>query len=404
MEVTFLDGTAVEVALKSLIAKHDQLHWAVAWGTRNSLTAKLLKNSDKFTAVTFGLAFAQTDPELVRELVGLKGCYVVTRFPGGTYHPKIYAFRSGMQVAAIVGSANFTRGGLGKNHEAAILITGTADDPVLADILAFTAQSAKLGEVVTDDIALRYSIGHKLANLKARPPRDPIIDVSRASVKRFSSPLISMDWKQYISAVWSSNYHDIDESLKLLRTAQTWFSSEKAFHDLSSSERKAIAGIIGGTEKKANSQLDQNWGWFGTMRAMGDFMNRVSENDTFLSGAIDSIPQKGEVNKKHYERFAKLFVKAFDKSARVGGVPTASRLLAMKRPDVFLCISSTNISAAAKHMDFPKTKLTLDRYWGSVVEVIRASEWYNVDKPNNDDRQIWECRAAMLDAIYYEPN
>lgn len=37
------------------------------------------------------------------------------------------------------------------------------------------------------------------------------------------------------------------------------------------------------------------------------------------------------------------------------------------------------------------------------MEVIRASDWYNTDKPETDEGQLWECRTAMLDAIFYQP-
>lgn len=190
MNVELLTGDRVERAIERLMAEHEELHWAVAWGTANPLTAMLLPHSAKFKAVTFGLAFAQTDPDLVDALVGLPGCQVVTAFRGGTYHPKIYAFRSGKKAAAIVGSANLTRGGLGRNREASALISGSVEDPVLADILAFTKASAALGERVTPELAARYRLSHKIAGRKERPPRDPLAQVPRTSVKGLSSFLV----------------------------------------------------------------------------------------------------------------------------------------------------------------------------------------------------------------------
>ncbi|NEI93918.1 hypothetical protein GR248_24270 [Rhizobium leguminosarum] len=44
-----------------LLAEHHE-HWAVAWGTSTSLAQNLLSQSAKIRAMTFGLAFAQTDP------------------------------------------------------------------------------------------------------------------------------------------------------------------------------------------------------------------------------------------------------------------------------------------------------------------------------------------------------
>lgn len=404
MLIAFLSGDETESALARLMHEHDEFHWAVAWGTGNALTKRLLDRQAKFKAVTFGLAFSQTDPDLIKALIGVPGSFVVTAFPGGTYHPKIYAFRSGNRAAAIVGSANFTNGGLGRNHEASVLITGSADEAPLSDVLAFTARSAELGVAVTPDLETRYRLSCKLAARKPRPPRDPLADFKQATVTGLMSPLVGLSWNQYVRKVRSSAQHDVGKSLRLLRTAQAWLAAVPSFADLTTPRRKALAGVIGEADKTIDDELDQDWGWFGSMRGAGDFKNRIAENDASLARAVDSIPQKGDVTREHYDRFAGLFVKAFANSHRVGGVPTASRLLAMKRPDVFLCVSAPNLTAAAAEMGFAKSALKLDSYWDRVVEVIRASEWYGADKPDSRDGPLWECRAAMLDAILYRPD
>jgi len=404
LDVKFLTGAALEPELASLLQRHDEVHWAVAWATLTPIARALLSQPKKIRAVTFGLAFAHTDPDLVDELVGKAGCRVVTKFPKGTYHPKVYAFRSGDVVEAVVGSANFTRGGLGGNHEASLLISGTIQDKPLADLLSFTARSAKLGEPVTPELADRYRVICKIAARKYKVPRDPFDEVSAENIAGLTSSITQMDWEQYIGALDRSAHHDIDQSLILLRTAQGWLSAGASFHALSTPQRKAIAGVIGMTERSLNAELDQDWGWFGSMRGAGSFMNRVAENDRYLAKAVDIIPHKGEITRDHYERFADLFVKAFKDAERVGNVPTASRLLAMKRPDVFLCVSKPNRTSASEQMGFGKTTLRLENYWDSVVEVIRASDWYNAPKPEGRNGQIWECRAAMLDALFYRPD
>lgn len=403
MEVTFLRGEAVERAIKALLAEHDEAHWAVAWGTCTPLAKALLAQPEKLKSITFGLAFSQTDPDLVDALVGRNGCFVVRTFPGGTYHPKVYAFRSGTRAAAVIGSANFTRGGLGRNHEASVLITGSTSDPALADALAFTAESAKLGSIVSTELAQRYRLSCKIAARTPGPSRDPLKGLPRENPNGLLSPLIEMSWAEYVRAVRSSAHHDVDRSLNLLQTAQGWLSAVGSFQDLKAEQRKAIAGFLGEQQKSLDDELNQDWAWFGSMRGAGDFMNRIAENDQSLASAVDSIPQKGEITRAHFDRFARLFVKAFDNSERVGGVATASRLLALKRPDVFLCISKPNRSAAAAELGFAKSTLTLDNYWDGVVNVIRASDWYNSDKPEGPEGRLWEARAAMLDSIFYSP-
>lgn len=402
MKVSFLSGAAVDQAIDRLISAHEEFHWAVAWGAHTQISKNLINSADKFRNVTFGISFCQTDPDLIDALIGVPNSYVATKFTGGTYHPKVYCFRSGDRVSAIVGSANFTRGGLGKNLEAAVELTGDIHDRALTDLLKFTQRSANLGECVTRELADRYRLNCKRVAQMPKAPRDPLAVATGLSSNAAASRLLAMSWDDYARSVRSAKHHDVDASLELLRIAQTWLASESSFRKLVPPQRKALAGVIGKRDK-TDTELDRDWGWFGSMRGMGDFANRIKENDSYLARAIDSIPQKGEVTRDHYERFAVLFVKAFQNSHRTGKVPTASRLLAMKRPDVFLCISKPNVEQAASSMGFAKSTLDLENYWDRVVEVIRSADWYNIQKPDGPDGELWEGRAAMLDAILYRP-
>lgn len=403
MRLKFLQAQAVSKTLQRLIDEYEEFHWATAWGSLTNVAERLLAHPAKFSDVTFGVAFSQTDPALIDRLVGLVGARVATKFAGGTYHPKVYAFRSGEKAAAVVGSANFTFGGLGRNMEAAILAQGEAADPFFVDLFDFTRQSAAVGEAVTPQFAAAYRASHKRAARMPKAARDPIQDLPNVKVEALSSPLVTMGWDDYVQEVRGSKNHPIDDSLALLRIAQQWFGSVRSFQDLSLGQRQAIAGLIIDRTERADDDLGRDWGWFGSMRGMGDFAKLVIANDKRLARAIDSIPQKGEITRTHFSRFARLFKLAFEDSERIGGYATGSRLLAMKRPDVFVCICTPNIAEASARMDFSRTTLTLEGYWDKVVEVIRFADWYNADKPDSADSEIWECRAAMLDAVLYRP-
>lgn len=329
---------------------------------------------------------------------------MVSRFPGGTYHPKVYVFRTGDSVEAVVGSANFTSGGLGRNHEASVWMRGTIADKALADLLAFTKASAALGEPVTRDLADRYRVVCKIAARLPKPPHDPLAQTPQTDLRALTSPLTRMTWQQYIHALERPTHDDIHQSLNLLRIAQGWLSEVGSFADLTDAQRKAIAGTIGMRQRAESPGLNHEWGWFGSMRGAGDFKKLVAQNNRRLARAVDAIPLRGEVTKDDYDRFCGHFRAAFKDADRVGNVPTASRLLAMKRPDVFFCVCKPNREQASARMGFKKTTLRLENYWDRIVEVIRASEWHAAAKPDGFEGQIWESRAAMLDAILYRPD
>jgi hypothetical protein len=139
------------------------------------------------------------------------------------------------------------------------------------------------------------------------------------------------------------------------------------------------------------------------MGGAGVFAGRIGSQDRDLASAMDSIPRHGLVSRSQFDRFRENFARAFDGEKRVGRVATASRLLAMKRPDSFVCVNKGNKVGIAKALAFAPTTLSLNNYWERIVEPLRASLWYNETEPSSRDRELWEYRAAMLDAIYYTP-
>jgi hypothetical protein len=139
------------------------------------------------------------------------------------------------------------------------------------------------------------------------------------------------------------------------------------------------------------------------MRGMGDFANRIEDNDAYLARVTDSVPQRGEVTEDHHDWFSRLFVKTFRNSHRIRDVANASWLLAMRRPDVFLCISDQDRTQAANRMGSAKSTLNLETNWDGAIEVIQAPNWYNVEKSEDRRRRLWERRTAKSNAIHYRP-
>ena len=110
-------------------------------------------------------------------------------------------------------------------------------------------------------------------------------------------------------------------------------------------------------------------------------------------------PLVGEVTEEHFDRFRALFRDAFQGS----DLATATRLLAMKRPDYFVCLDSKNRDGLCKAFGISKN-VSLDNYWPKIVARIIDSAWWNAPEPPEGlERRIWRCRAAFLDVRFYEP-
>lgn len=398
MKVTHLTAQQVGRKLRQLMDTFDEFHWAVAWATETRLSTKLLAQGDKIRHLVIGTDFDTTSPELLHALLPEPAARRAAHYDGATFHPKVYGFVSGARAAVIVGSCNFTRGGIKNNQEAALLLEGDTQDATLQGLLTAVQTWWQEGEVLTREFieayALRCAATRKHREALARP-----VFVPRPTSAASHPTLLSMSWQDYVAAIEAEVKGNVPERLAILRKAGGLFASVDAFEELDALERKALAGFIGKNEKLGSALDGLDWGWFGGMQGAGVFKNRVNENDPDLSAALDCIAPAGEITEEDFQRFAALYQRAFEGTAQAGGIVTASRLLAMKRPDYFVCVDSKNLKSLANNFGFAYTTLNFETYWSKVVEPIMQARWWQTPRPRGREGRIWDGRAAMLDAL-----
>ncbi len=121
-----------------------------------------------------------------------------------------------------------------------------------------------------------------------------------------------------------------EQRREVIRVVQGLFNSVEHFNELGTSERKMIAGLV----------ID--FGWFGDMGAAGAFMGFIYNNNqrytpelNAISQALDLIPATGGVSRGAYVAY----VGSLPKGCAIGA---GTRLLAMKRPDTFVCVCGGN--------------------------------------------------------------
>jgi len=182
------------------------------------------------------------------------------------------------------------------------------------------------------------------------------------------------------------------------------FVKTASFADLTITEWKGIAGVVGEAEAVAAGLDHLDWGWFGSMGGAGTFAQLIGEQNTELAAALDMIPRRGDITEDQFNDYVGAFTASFAGRARIARLAPATRLLAMKRPDVFVCVNGENRNGIAAALAFAPSTLELDNYWERVIEPIRQAPWYTTPRPTNRNRELWDARVAMLDAIYYEPS
>ena len=204
-----------------------------------------------------------------------------------------------------------------------------------------------------------------------------------------TTDLVSLTWPEFFAVVKRERHGRLmHERLKVVAATRQLFGQAAHFSDLEYAERRKIAGLV------KNARPD--FLLFGSMQAVGLFKQAIKENNKGISLALDEIPLDGAITHDHYQKFTNRFLKAFKHS----GMALASRLLAMKRPDTFVCVNNENREGLFQALRLSPSR-DAETYW-QVIEKIRSCVWWNAPAPAvGDEREVWRARAAFLDAHFY---
>lgn len=398
----YLQGKDLELTVRKLIDRHDELYWAVAWGSMSPLAKHLLKYPSKIKRLAVGTHFHQTDPDLLEALQEVPGARVVSNSSAGTFHPKIYLFRTDDKFSLILGSPNFTRAAFSINHEAALFIEGNTSEQLYADVSDSIKDVWNAANLISAGFLRAYRLKHNATRL-ARIDLETDLPISLPPSNSDYSNLLDDDWTAFVNRVKSDPVHDIVGRVAIMDQARVWFAQVPHFASMTEGQRKAIAGTYARNEVKPSEVPNLDWAWFGSMVGAGVFKGLVKSRPEGLSTALNIIPRTGIVNEADFEEFKRIFLDSFENAERGGGIATASRLLAVKRPDYFVCVDSANKSKLSEAIGIKMSHITLDSYWSHVVRPLLCSPWWSSPRPNDDlEGRIWDSRMACIDAFCYE--
>lgn len=383
---------------KRLIKQYDKFYWATAWASSSSIFFNdLIENKEKIKKIVVGIHFYQTHPDFIEEFIENMNVRFIQQ-PEGTFHPKIYLFsNSKNDWELLISSANFTKSAFLENTEASVLLSSEDEKPNenYENAIELVETAWLDGKTFNSEDLKNYRITWKNQQPKIKSLSGLYGNKKRKSKPIYEVPVINRSWAEFMDAIRNEDFHGFERRLKVIEIVKNLFSKKKSFNELITEERKFIAGI----PNKLPVGKDVDWGFFGSMKGAGIFKNRIIENDTHISKALDEIPLSGQITKNHYQKFIDQYKKTFSGNY----IATATRLLAMKRPDVFVCLDNKNKSALCKDFGIIQLGLDYDRYWNDIIMRIYDSEWWNNPNPIDEKEQkVSEARAAFLDSLYYE--
>jgi HKD family nuclease len=388
-----------------LISECTSCQIAVAWASVGfPAFDSLLKNCHKIEKMVVGTHFYQTHPNFIEAFKGHSAVKFLLN-PAGIFHPKIYFFeKADGGWECIIGSPNFTKSGLGANDEIALLITNLDEgsNKVYADIKSviesYWRNASTLSEYEREAYKKEWRRKRPiLKNLKGKFGNPEAEDDDDHGIIPFKVELLNMSWSEFYKKVSTEKNHppndqSFDGRLRVIRSIKQLFDKYPHFKDVDLMGRKKIAGIIRDPEV--------NYFWFGSTRAAGLFKQAIAKNDENVSLALDAIPSLGEVTRHDYIEFVKQYKMAFPQGG--SRAPTYTRLLAMKRPDIFLCLNRRNNEKLCKAFEISRT-VGYEKYWDSIIERVKDLQWwYALPPSNNLEREVWDARCAFLDSLSYD--
>jgi hypothetical protein len=389
-------ATELKATMCRLMDRYRWYRWAVAWASAEfPLYRDLLRRRRHISQIIVGTHFYQTHPEFLEALAGHEGVRFVLQ-TDGVFHPKVYLFEnSPHDWACIVGSPNFTRAAFSQNTELAMLVDSDLPDAdqsyqaICAMLLRCWEKASSITEDQIEVYRTLWKRGHaRLRKLSGqygkRSNRKLSVDI----------PLLGMHWDVFVSRVRAEQNHRLCDRLDILSAARTLFRSVRRFADMELDDRRRIGGY-------APMEV-HDWGLFGSMRPARQFKSVITSNNGYISDALDCIPLDGMVTRDEFNDYIKVFRGAFPNGG--GGIAGATRLLCMKRPDMFVCLDRKNQAALRREFGSPKGNMTCERYWDEIIDRVREADWWNSPRPSDQERQaIWRGRTALLDGLYYDP-
>ncbi len=391
------EPSAFLAALDDLVTWSEQLDLAYAWMDSNGGTTDAweLLDETKIRRAVVGVHFGRTEPYAVEYLHRAAPDAVrIIEDRDGTFHPKVIVGTRKSKRRAIIGSSNFTRGGFETNTELNVVIEGGHGDKFFRDLDFAIGDYWRKAKPVTPESLDRVKRAWKN---RSKPTKTRILAVEHNRACRDLPKTLDFGWPEYVTLLESQRRRhpglrlsaaarDSDQHSYLgeARRARELFAQKKPYAKLDYPDRRLIAGF------------GPNAGYFGSTGGNGVWKNLVREHAARIGRIIDPIPLRGKIQ---YSLVKQAF-QAAEKLDRVK-MGCTTRLLCMKRPDLFFPVNAGNRRLMRKMLGgVPRNA---DEYI-ELLERIHAFAWFKSGKPEDEyDRELWSNRVGLLDAVFYDP-
>lgn len=393
MKISVLtDAESLFQSLSTLFDWADDVDMAVAWATSAEGTGRHWRAMDlaKVRRAVIGTEFAQTEPWALSVLGANRDRLRIVINSTGTFHPKAIVGTRGKAIRAIVGSANFTSAAYTTNTELNVLLEGVADAPEFRKLSAFLDEQWTSGVELDDGWLAAYTKVWEAAKRQK-------IMVPQAKLEVTSLTSLDISWADFVALIAAQEHRPLRSGYRIkvrgafpsysgeLNRTLAVFAKSLPFADLAKEDRTLLMGI-----GKDSSGL------IGRMKAAGYARGIVNSSPEKIGNVLDRLPLSGPVSLALASELVNAITSL--KGVKLG---VASRLFAVKRPDLFVSVNKGSNPSLAKL--FGGRPITTAKQYIELLRTIWSTTWHRSTRPLDAEEAIlWDQRAVLLDSALYE--
>ena len=385
----------------ALLGTSTHVDIAVAWVGPGLAVERLAEHARRVkTRIAVGLSGNSTEPATLRRLMAIENVELrVARPPRrGVFHPKFYRFCGEQGTICWIGSANFTRGGFGGNTELVHEFKDRLD------------VGGEWFECLWKDLDDDPEPAIACYEAHYRPPK-PLRHRGDGPASLVRLPRLEEieTWREFVAALHvlddychrrQFEWDVLGETYSYLHTISV--GSEVArrsnWQNFSRRDRNILLGLDHWDDTGA-------WGLLGNLRGAGKAVGVFTPpgNPELRSYVLEKIHDVIGATGAGIVESSQRAVAEIMQPNRFGPA-VATRILALACPGWLVSVNGPSAIGLGEFADMERKEEYLATNYGELLEKIYARQWWQAPEPvNPSDREIWRCRAALVDAFVYIP-
>ncbi|MEI8617457.1 hypothetical protein P4S63_09640 [Pseudoalteromonas sp. B193] len=190
----------------------------------------------------------------------------------------------------------------------------------------------------------------------------------------------------------------LDEQLRLVDYIKS--IREQSLKDMIPEDLLAFSGKHMASLDPSTYNFDVEW--FASTKSAKSFHQMLGDLPGAFDDALVNIPLEGDITQYEYLQFVAAYSKIFTDNNEKPTLAPATRLLAMRRPDIFTPITNNRLDALCGALGVSKLKNSdFERYWQDIVKGIQAMSWYKMAKPSNELEEQLVAIKALIPCFFH---